>query len=132
MIRIALVAVLVLSGCARLQSIGDGAGPAGPPAEAVPDPAPEVEATPAAASQPGDLGQEIVSLGDPTDPGLWIKTRLVSAETVGTVRTLDGRSAPVTLRPLDGDGGPQISLAALQRLGLPPAGLAPVIVSEAG
>lgn len=79
----------------------------------------------------GDLGAETVSLGDPGDPGLWVKTDLVSAETPGVVTAADGSKVTVTLRPLGGSGGAQISLSALQALGLPLAGLHPVTVSAA-
>ncbi len=80
----------------------------------------------------GDLGRETVSLGDPTDLGLWVKTGLVSSNTPGTVTAANGETVAVTLRPLDGAGGAQISLPALQALGLPPAGLFPVTLASTG
>lgn len=86
----------------------------------------------AAASAPagGELGQVTVALGDPTDPGLWVKSDLVSEEVPGTVRTGRGEAIAVTLRPLGSDGGPQISLAALRALGLPLTGLFPVTLAR--
>jgi hypothetical protein len=76
------------------------------------------------------LGQVTVALGDPADPGLWVKSDLVSSERPGTVRTGGGEAIAVTLRPLGaGDGGAQISLSALQALGLPLTGLHPVTLA---
>ncbi|TFL17965.1 hypothetical protein DR046_12460 [Jannaschia formosa] len=84
----------------------------------------------AAASTGGELGTVTVSLGDPAEPGLWVKSGLVSSEQPGTVRTGDGEAISVTLRPIgSGSGGPQISLAALRALGLPITGLHPVTLS---
>jgi hypothetical protein len=87
-------------------------------------------ATAASAPSAGVLGVETVTLGDPLDAGLWIKTALVDAEAPGTVRTASGEAVAVTLRPLDGAGGAQISLSALQALGLPLAGLHPVTLAR--
>ena len=86
----------------------------------------EARAAAQAAPAGGELGQATVALGDPTDGGLWVKSDLVQAETPGTVRTGAGDAIAVTLRPLGSEGGPQISLSALQALGLPLAGLHPV------
>ena len=58
-----------------------------------------------------------------------MKTALVTAETPGTVRTSDGEAIAVTLRPLGGAGGAQISLSALRALGLPLVGLHPVTLA---
>ena len=90
----------------------------------------EARAVAAAAPAGGTLGEETVALGDPTDAGLWVKTGLVTAEVAGTVRTAGGEAVAVTLRPLGGAGGAQISLSALQALGLPLAGLHPVTVAR--
>ncbi|SDZ26989.1 hypothetical protein SAMN05444004_10929 [Jannaschia faecimaris] len=80
----------------------------------------------------GELGMVTVSLGSPSEPGLWVKSALVTEDTPGTVRTGDGDAIAVTLRPLGGAGGAQISLSALQALGLPLAGLFPVTLARAG
>lgn len=86
----------------------------------------------AAAANGGALGEVTVSLGDPSDPGLWIKSALVTTEQPGTVRTGAGDAIAVTLRPVGaGTGGAQISLSALQALGLSLTGLHPVTL-EAG
>ncbi|WP_298431094.1 D-galactarate dehydratase [uncultured Jannaschia sp.] len=84
----------------------------------------------AAAPAGGELGTVTVALGDPADPGLWVKSDLVSADTPGTVRTGDGDAIAVTLRPLGSDGGAQISLPALRALGLPLTGLHPVTLAS--
>ncbi len=88
----------------------------------------------AAAAAPGGgaLGTVTVALGDPTDGGLWVKSELVASDTPGTVRTGNGEAIAVTLRPLGGAGGPQISLSALQALGLPLGGLHSVTLARAG
>ena len=156
--RLALVLPLVLAGCADLpQSLRPGGseaeevGPAraaddrptqrptlqGPSATAasldtVTDAEKDEARASAAASTGGELGTVTVSLGSPTDPGLWVKSALVTEDTPGTVRTGSGDAISVTLRPLGGAGGPQISLSALQALGLPLVGLHPVTLSAAG
>ncbi|UWQ21206.1 hypothetical protein [Jannaschia sp. W003] len=91
----------------------------------------KAEARNEAATAPASaLGAETVSLGDPADAGLWVKTGLVSSETSGTVTASSGEKIAVTLRPLGGAGGAQISLSALQGLGLPLAGLHPVTLAR--
>lgn len=67
------------------------------------------------------LGNTIASLGDPTQPGFWIKTPLVTATGKGRIRNpANGRSARVELVPLAGpaSGGSQVSLPALQLIGV--------------
>lgn len=86
----------------------------------------------AAAPAGGELGTVTVALGSPAEQGLWVKSALVSEDTPGTVKTGDGDAIAVTLRPLGGAGGPQISLSALQALGLPLVGLFPVTLATAG
>lgn len=80
----------------------------------------------AAAAKPGasgekKLGDTVASLGDPTDPGFWIKTPLVKAEADGRiVNPANGKSARVRLLPLAGpaSAGSQVSLPALRLLGV--------------
>lgn len=72
-------------------------------------------AAPEAASSA--LGTTVVSLGSPTEPGLWLKTPLVKAEAQGRVTNLaNGKSSLVTLLPLDGPAtaGSRMSLPALR------------------
>lgn len=67
------------------------------------------------------LGSTIASLGDPTDPGFWLKTGLVSALTPGRVETRGGASANLELRPSGAEvnAGSQISLPAMRVLDVP-------------
>lgn len=63
------------------------------------------------------LGTTVASLGSPTEPGLWLKTPLVDAQTQGRVTNpATGKSSQVTLIPLDGPAtaGSQMSLAAMR------------------
>lgn len=62
------------------------------------------------------LGSTVASLGDPSQPGFWVKTPLVQSETDGRiVNPANGKSAKVRLIPLGGaGGGGQVSLPALQ------------------
>ena len=100
------------------------------PDSAAPDPA-----APAPVAQGGVLGTTVASLGDPVEPGLWLKTPLVREEMPGRVR-LSGQSAEVSVRliPLDGatTAGSQISLRAMQELGVPLSDLPSVEVLAAG
>lgn len=140
-----LLLPLLAAGCADLPVFGRGGGA---PAAATTAPvlraptasvasldtvseADKEAARAAAAAAPagGELGDVTVSLGSPAESGLWVKSALVSADTPGTVRTNDGKAIAVTLRPLGGAGGPQISLSALQALGLPLVGLHPVTLA---
>lgn len=77
-------------------------------------------ATPAAAAQ--RLGTTVVTLGDPAAQGFWLRTPLVRVPGKGRlVDPASGRSVNVDLIPRPGPetGGSQISLAAMQMLGLP-------------
>ena len=81
-------------------------------------------AAPAAAAR--RLGETVASLGNPTEQGFWIKTPLVRAAGKGRlVDPASGKSVNVDLIPLAGpeSGGSQVSLAALQMLGVPLTGL---------
>jgi len=78
--------------------------------------APQVDAT------EQSLGTTIASLGDPTDPGIWLKTPLVTELTQGRVEnTATGKSISLELRPSGGEpgAGSQISLPALRLLEIP-------------
>lgn len=68
----------------------------------------------------GKLGRTVASLGDATEGGFWIKTPLVKAPAKGrVVNPANGKSANVDLQPLSGGGaGSQLSLAAMQALGV--------------
>ena len=84
-------------------------------------PAQRTAAAAAPATQQQKLGNTVASLGDPTQPGFWVKTPLVSAEADGRiVNPANGKSAKVRLIPLAGpaSGGSQVSLPALQLIGV--------------
>lgn len=65
------------------------------------------------------LGTTVASLGDPSLPGFWLETPLVTAPLTGRVRNPDtGRTVQVDLRPIVG-GSSRISLSALRLLEAP-------------
>lgn len=67
------------------------------------------------------LGATVASLGDPSQPGFWIKTPLVKSAAEGRiVNPANGKSAKVRLIPLGGpaSGGSQVSLPAMQLIGV--------------
>lgn len=77
------------------------------------------------------LGTTIASLGAPTDPGIWIKTPLVSEVTMGRAEyPVNGKSVSLELRPSGGEpgSGSQISLAAMRLLEAPLTGLPELVV----
>ncbi|MCT2540123.1 D-galactarate dehydratase [Sedimentimonas flavescens] len=77
------------------------------------------------------LGVTVASLGDPTQPGFWLKTPLVSAPAKGRVEmTATGASAQVDLIPTGGaeGSGSQMSLPTLRLLGVDLTGLPEVVV----
>ncbi len=68
------------------------------------------------------LGDTVASLGDPTKPGFWLETPLVSTPTSGRVFfPTSGLSAQVELIPIDGPStaGSRISLAAMRLIEAP-------------
>ncbi|WP_370250917.1 hypothetical protein [Nioella sp.] len=93
----------------------------------------EAEA-PAPSAASGSLGTTIASLGDPTRPGLWLETPLVSAEAAGTLVAENGNRIDVTLIPSGGaaGSGSRISVAAMQALGLGLTDLATLTVIAGG
>ena len=66
------------------------------------------------------LGVTIASLGSPADPGIWLKTPLVTELSPGHV-VYNGNSVNVELRPSGGvaGSGSQISLAAMRLIEAP-------------
>jgi hypothetical protein len=81
----------------------------------------------AAALAPGPatgaaLGETLASLGSPAEPGLWLRTGLVTRAMPGRIVVQDGGAAlRVELRPsgTPAGSGSQLSLAAFTTLGLP-------------
>jgi hypothetical protein len=71
----------------------------------------------AAPATGAELGRVVVSLGNPAEPGFWLRSALVTAPRPGTVRLASGATAQVDLLPAAG-GGAQLSLAAYRALGL--------------
>ncbi len=68
------------------------------------------------------LGETLASLGNPADPGLWLRTGLVTRVTQGRIELKQGNgSLNIELRPsgAPAGGGSQLSLAAFTSLGLP-------------
>lgn len=76
---------------------------------------------PVAAPEQGLLGTTVASLGSLSEPGLWLKTPLVSSAQAGRVRMPGGTSVEVQLLPLEGPetAGSRISIGAMQALGVP-------------
>ena len=63
------------------------------------------------------LGKTVATLGSPTEPGLWLKTPLVTSEQQGRVTNpANGKSSLVTLIPIEGPetAGSRMSLAAMR------------------
>lgn len=134
---------LLLAGCADLKMPQFGKRPSAPQSaisEPLPLPTPELSAPPpkpgartvetldtttdeqrkaaTAATVPagGSLGKVVVTLGDPTTPGFWLRSSLVSAPVPGVIRTAGGVTVQVDLMP--GEGAAQLSLAAFRAAGL--------------
>lgn len=77
------------------------------------------------------LGTTVISLGPPAEPGLWLRTGLVTTATPGRVEVpASGRSVSLELRPSGGTatGGSEISLAAMRLLEVPLTSLPEVVV----
>jgi hypothetical protein len=76
-----------------------------------------------------ELGTTIASLGPPTEPGIWLKTPLVTQLTPGRIR-YQGKTINVELRPSGGaaGSGSQISLAAMRLIEAPLTGLPEITV----
>jgi len=76
-----------------------------------------------------ELGTTIASLGPPAEPGIWLKTALVTELTPGRI-DYQGKSINVELRPSGGaaGSGSQISLAAMRLIEAPLTGLPEIAV----
>lgn len=81
----------------------------------------EADRAAATASEGGDiLGDTTATLGDPTLPGFWLETPLVTEVAQGRV-SYQGRWIAVELRPSGGaaGSGSRLSLAAMRLLNAP-------------
>ena len=86
-------------------------------------------ATAPATAEGERLGEVTASLGDPTDPGIWMRTGLVESRQSGRVVVEgSGAGATVELIPLEGEGGAQLSLSAMRLLNVALTDLPTVIV----
>ncbi|MEO9824463.1 MAG: hypothetical protein ABJF50_08620 [Paracoccaceae bacterium] len=80
----------------------------------------------APASGGASLGTAVASLGDPSQPGFWVETDLVSAVGSGRITLIaSGQSVEVELRPIGG-GSARVSLAAWRLLEVPLTDLAEI------
>ena len=130
-----LSTALVLGACGDMGRKNSGPTPAPVTPAQVTSSAPTFEATQVSSgdaaaaaaadasggARKGELGSTIASLGNASEGGMWLKTPLVRTQSKGRVVDAEtGRSANVTLIPLGGvaSGGSQISLKAMQALGL--------------
>ncbi|CUH80233.1 hypothetical protein [Tropicibacter naphthalenivorans] len=92
----------------------------------------------AAAPEPAGetkLGTTVASLGDPSKPGFWLETPLVSSASKGRVFfPATGKSAQVDLIPIDGPatGGSRLSLAAMRLIEAPLTDLPTIEVFTGG
>ncbi|WP_227284089.1 D-galactarate dehydratase [Boseongicola sp. H5] len=136
-----VLVMFALTGCAQGLGLFRG-GDAGPSAARSPDgetprpmerPSAEEGLAPDDGPQPvRDAGGEtIASLGDPSEPGLWLRTPLVSTERQGRITTESGASVTLRLIPIAGatGAGSRISLEAMRALGVPLTDLVPLTVS---
>lgn len=139
---VVILAGIWVSACGVLP---DGAGgnepdrvaerPADPATGAPVEETPETDVPAPDAAAPevsiGTLGRTVASLGNAAEPGLWLKTPLVTVEQPGRVYyEATNSTVDVTLIPIDGPStaGSRLSLAAMQALGAPLTGLPEVDV----
>ena len=80
----------------------------------------------------GTSGTTVAGLGDPGIPGLWLETSLVSQAGAGRVRAANGSSVVLTLKPLQGAGGSNLSIEAMRALGVPLTELVELSVTPLG
>lgn len=102
------------------------------PVDLVEPAVPEIVVPAAPEPSSGPLGRTVASLGNAAQPGLWLKTPLVSTERPGKVTSVQtGNTVDVTLFPIDGPptAGSRISLSALQALDVPLTALSEVDVT---
>lgn len=119
---------LALTGCALI-------GPRGAPAPEVSAPPVPEETQTDAAPDRGLPGTTVASLGDVAQPGLWMRTPLVTAPMRGRVSDpATGRAVVLDLLPLDAapGAGSRMSLKAYRELNLPLTSLPELRVEPVG
>lgn len=128
-----LVSILFLTACGGLPPLGRDRAADAPNVTVTEDPGDEVTRprarrgdTPQDEEPPqpdagGYLGETLAGLGSPGEAGLWLRTGLVASTQQGRVETETGTALTLELRPsgTDPSAGSQLSLAAMQQLGLP-------------
>ena len=72
------------------------------------------------------LGKTAVALGNPAEPGFWLRASLVTTPAKGRVEVAGGASIAVDLIP--GAGAAQLSLPAFRALNLPLTALPEVLI----
>ena len=83
-------------------------------------------APPPAPAGERSLGKTAVALGNPAEPGFWLRSALVTAPAKGRVEVAGGASIAVDLIP--GTGAAQLSLPAFRALNLPLTALPEVTI----
>lgn len=135
-------AILGLGGCAGL-GLTPATQPAPPPETSVAPPPPPAARTveqfdttteaqraaaSAASSSGRELGTVVATLGDPSQPGFWVETTLVSSPGTGRIELVTtGQSVEVELRPV-AQGSARVSLAAWRLLDVALTDLAEITV----
>lgn len=129
--KLTIIMVLFFAGCTQVQDatngLFSGSGETAPQAAEQEAPEPAVEEgvaenpDPPESFDPGWQGarQTIAGLGDPSIPGVWMETPLVTLERSGRiVDRKTGASAFVTLLPAGGDpgAGSRLSLGAMRAI----------------
>lgn len=113
---IVLIAAVAMAGCTKRSSSRKSPPPTA--AEAAVDPRKPILEQPLAGES--RLGETVATLGDPTQPGFWLRTPLVAAETKGrVVNDKTGASVQVDLLPMGEErgAGSLLSLASMRLLG---------------
>jgi len=126
-----IVMILTVSACSLPMTFHGGDSPVEPEIAVLESPGDDVlrpraragQSTTPAASTPttdGFLGETLAGLGSPAEQGLWLRTGLVSDTQTGRVVSEAGNRLTLELRPSGAapSAGSQISLAAMQSLGL--------------
>lgn len=106
--------------------ISSGSGQLRPVARPEPPLSDEPDKAPA-----GQIGVTVASLDSPAEPGLWMKTPLVSSRQQAKIVAKNNIPVTVTLIPIEGErtAGSRLSLQAMQALGVSLADLVEVTVT---